>query len=319
VKVELRQFEHFVAVAEEGHFSRAAERCHIVRSGLSASIRSLERELGTRLFVRTTHEVRLTDAGEVLLGEARRTLAAADAAREAVRGVGNLLRGTLTLATGQPFGAVDVPALLARFHAAYPAVRIEVVRSIGLEMEERVRSGDVDLALGFLSVQPSEHVWMEVLAEGPMVLACSPDHRLATRASVRIDELRDETFIMVPPKWGKRSAVDEAFEAAGVDRKSRMEVTDRGFFVDLVTAGLGVAVMPGPDLGGRVAGMLQGPYAADEHTGVARKESPIRYLPIEDAPRSTYVMIAPPPDLRSAAASAFISMLDERRSAADYV
>src|SRR5579883_3204400 len=120
VRVDLRQIEHFVAVAEEGHFNRAAERCHIVRSGLSASIRSLERDLGARLFLRTTHEVRLTDAGEALLAEARRILAAADAAREAVSGVGNLLRGTLTVATGQPFGEPGLPALLAQYHAAHP-------------------------------------------------------------------------------------------------------------------------------------------------------------------------------------------------------
>jgi DNA-binding transcriptional LysR family regulator len=305
--VELRQFEHFVAVAEEGHFNRAAARCHIVRSGLSASIRSLEKELGARLFVRTTHEVRLTDAGVALLAEARRTLAAADAARAAVSGVGDLVRGTLTLATGQPFVACNVPGLLARFQAAYPAVRIGVIRSIGLDMAEQVRNGDVDVALGFLTVQPTEDVRVELLATGPMVLACSPDHRLASRASVRIEELRDERFIMVPPKWGKRTAVDEAFEAAGVDRESRMEVSDRGFFVDLVRAGLGVAITSGADAG-TTAGPARPPEAIDD--------PPLRicYLPIEDAPRWTYVLIAPPPERLTAAARAFMAILDEARA-----
>ena len=303
-KVELRQLEHFVAVAEEGHFNRAAARCHIVRSGLSASIRSLEKELGASLFVRTTHEVRLTDAGVALLTEARHTLAAADAAREAVSGVANLMRGTLTLATGQPFGVVDVPGLLARFHAAYPAVRIGVVRSIGLDMEEKVRRGEVDLALGFLTVHPSEEVCMTILATGRIVLACSSDHRLASRASLRIEDLRDETFITVPPRWGKRTAVDEAFEAAGVDRQSRMEVTDLGLYADLVSAGLGVAVMPGPDAEGMAPDIARRP-AATEACG------PISYVPIEDAPPSTYVMIAPPPGMRTAAARAFISIVDD--------
>src|SRR4029077_20319808 len=97
-----------------------ASRCHIVPSGLSASIRGLEKELGTPLFRRTTREVRLTAAGTALLSEARRTLAAADAAREAVTGVGRLVAGTLSIGLAQPNRAVDPPELLARFHVAYP-------------------------------------------------------------------------------------------------------------------------------------------------------------------------------------------------------
>src|ERR1700758_5007693 len=110
--MELRHLEHFVAVAEEGHFNRAAARCHIVRSGLSASIRALERELGTRLFVRTTREVRLTSAGLALLAEARRVLASVEAARNAVNSVSGLLRGRLRLAVSHANRAANVPALI---------------------------------------------------------------------------------------------------------------------------------------------------------------------------------------------------------------
>src|SRR5262249_58651076 len=90
--MELRQLEHFLAVAQEGHFTRAASRCRMSQSALSASIRSLERELDSRLFVRTTRKVELTEAGRVLLAEARRTLAAAASARESVLAVPRPLR-----------------------------------------------------------------------------------------------------------------------------------------------------------------------------------------------------------------------------------
>ncbi|MEA2443482.1 MAG: hypothetical protein QOJ12_774, partial [Thermoleophilales bacterium] len=95
--MELRHLATFVAVAEEGSFTRASDRLHIVQSAVSAGVRTLERELGAALFDRTTHQVELTDAGHALLPEARTTLAAARAAREAVDQVRGGLRGTVTL------------------------------------------------------------------------------------------------------------------------------------------------------------------------------------------------------------------------------
>src|SRR3954454_1694963 len=95
--MELRHLATFVAVAEEGSFTRASTRLHVVQSAVSASVRTLERELGAALFDRTTHRVELTDAGSALLPEARTTLAAGRAAREAVDGVRRGLRGALAL------------------------------------------------------------------------------------------------------------------------------------------------------------------------------------------------------------------------------
>jgi len=95
--MELRQLEHFVAVAEESHFTRAAELLQISQSGLSASIRALETELGTPLFVRSTRRVELTEAGRVLLAESHRTLASVAAAHDAVAAVRGVLRGTLSV------------------------------------------------------------------------------------------------------------------------------------------------------------------------------------------------------------------------------
>src|SRR5437868_13472950 len=103
--MELRQLEYFVAVAEERHFTRAASRMHVAQSGLSASIGSLERELGARLFVRNTRSVELTDEGRALLTEARHTLAGVAAAKDAVAAVHGLLRGTLAGRTVQCSGA----------------------------------------------------------------------------------------------------------------------------------------------------------------------------------------------------------------------
>ena len=104
--MELRQLAAFLAVAEEGSFTRASDRLHIVQSAVSANVRNLERELDARLFDRTTHTVKLTDEGHALLPEARATLQAATAARDAVDGVRGGVRGTVMLGTMQAQGNV---------------------------------------------------------------------------------------------------------------------------------------------------------------------------------------------------------------------
>src|SRR5512142_1189651 len=122
--MELRQLAVFVAVAEEGSFTRAADRLHVVQSAVSAGVRNLERELGTRLFDRSTHKVALSDAGRALLPEARATLAAAAAARDAIDAVTGAVSGTVHLGTMQAQGmrAIDVAGVLAEFHSQHPRV-----------------------------------------------------------------------------------------------------------------------------------------------------------------------------------------------------
>ena len=115
--VELRQLATFVAVAEEGSFTRASDRLHVVQSAVSAGVRNLERELGAPLFDRSTHKVQLTDAGRALLPEARATLAAATAARDAVDAVRGGVRGTVVLGTmqAQAMHRINLPGLPAAF------------------------------------------------------------------------------------------------------------------------------------------------------------------------------------------------------------
>ena len=124
--MELRHLQHFVAVAEDQHFTRAAERLMVSQSGLSASIRALERELQTPLFVRTTRRVTLTEAGRALLAEAERILAQVRAAHEAVAAVQGVLRGTLAVGTEQCIAGVDVAKLLAAFRRRHPDVEIRL-------------------------------------------------------------------------------------------------------------------------------------------------------------------------------------------------
>jgi DNA-binding transcriptional LysR family regulator len=252
--MELRQLEHFVAVAEERHFTRAARRAHIVQSGLSTSIRALERDLGSPLLVRSTRRVELTAAGAAFLAEARRVLAAAAAAREAVSAVQGLLRGTLTVGIMQAHAALDLPAVLGRFHARHPGVELRLRQAASTLLVEEVRAGTLDLAVTALPGPAPAGLVRLPLGSEPMQLACAPGHRLAGRASVRLVDLRDEPFVDFVPGWGVRIAVDRAFADAGIARPVALEVNDTATLLDLVAHGLGVAVVP-PTVAARAGGV----------------------------------------------------------------
>jgi DNA-binding transcriptional LysR family regulator len=244
--MELRHLEHFVAVAEEQSFTKAARRLHLVQSALSVSIRSLERELGTSLFERTTREVRLTDAGRILLPEARLTLDAAASAQAAVLGTQEGLRGTLRLGMMQLIRIVDVGALIARFHRDRPLVDIRPRAAPGgsAALISDVRRGLLDAAFVAVSGTEQPGLTATTLGSEPVLLACLPDHPLADRASVSVSELADEPFVDFTPGWGTRTIADQLFARAGIERSIGIEVSDGSIHAALVRAGLGLALLP---------------------------------------------------------------------------
>jgi len=245
-RVELRHLQYFVAVAEELSFTRASRRLHVVQSGVSSAIQSLERELGAGLFDRDRHRVALTDAGEALLPEARATLAAARAAADAVSEARGGLRGTLTIGTMLSTGRVDLPALLGQFHGEHPGVvvRLRLAAGGAAELAREVAGGRLDLAVLALTGRPPAGLTLQPLTEEPLLLACPPGHPLAGEPAVTLDRLAGEPFIDFPPGWGNRTVVDRAFAAAGLDRQVLFEVADYAAATGLVRHGLGIAFLP---------------------------------------------------------------------------
>jgi DNA-binding transcriptional LysR family regulator len=245
--VELRQLVTFVAVAEESSFTRAAERLHVVQSAVSSGIRGLERQLGAPLFARTTHRVELTDAGRALLPEARATLAAAAAAREAVDQVTGGLRGTVALGIMQApvLRHVNAPRVVAEFRAAHPGVTVTVRHAGGSSAAvEQVRDGRLDLAFVAPATPSVRGLALTPLSREPFVLAVPPGHRLERARSVKLAALAEETFAEAPVGWGTRSVTDRAFAAAGVPRTTTYELNDTATIVEFVRYGLAVALLP---------------------------------------------------------------------------
>ena len=285
--MELRQLSFFIAVAEERHFTRAAKRMNIAQSGLSTAIRTLERDLGAELFIRNTRSVELTDAGRALLTEARHTLSAADAAREAVAAVQGVITGSLAIGTLQCLGALDVSALLTRFHRAHPGVEIRLRQAGSTDLLDQVRGGDLDAA--FVSLPPVEPSGVDLrpLSAEPLLLACAPGHPLAAESAVRLHDLKEETFVDFHPGWITRDLTDRILAAEGIDRRVALEANDVPFLLDLVSDSLGVALVP----------------ASFRH-----KKTDARFVPLaEPAPVWELAVATPAGRRQSAAAHAFLA------------
>ncbi|MGI5459147.1 LysR substrate-binding domain-containing protein [Streptomyces sp. CA-249302] len=180
--MELRQLGYFVAVAEELHFGRAAERLHIVQSAVSMQIQRLERELGAELFDRTPRRVRLTGAGERLLPEARAVLAAAERARAAVAPPAGLRIGTST-----GLGA-HLDRVLTAFARRAPDVPVELFSLPVAERLARVAGGQLDAAF-VRAVEPVPGVRVLPLWPDPLVVALPATHPLAGRPEIGVEEL----------------------------------------------------------------------------------------------------------------------------------
>lgn len=243
--MEIRQLQHFVSVAEEQHFTRAAARLMVSQSGLSASIRALERELQAPLFVRTTRTVTLTEAGRALLVEAERILAQERAAREAVAAVQGVLRGTLTLGAEQCIAGVNVAGLLAAFRRRHPQVEIRLRQWGSAALAEQVAAGRLDMAFAYGTEADPEHLRSVALTSEPMTVLSHPDHALAASGAAPAPcDLGEEVFVDFHPDWGPRRVTDAAFAMLGVRRTVALEVNDVHSLLDLVGEGLGVAVVP---------------------------------------------------------------------------
>jgi len=243
--MEIRQLDHFVAVAEEESFTRAARRLSYVQSALSVSIQSLERELGVRLFDRTTHRVSLTDAGEALLSSARQTLASVERTLDVAAALKGMLRGTLRVGIMQSFTFLDIADLLGRFHRQHPDVDIQVRPSAGgsVALVEELKRGGLDIAFVSLMDTPAGVTTTELGVED-LHLVGRPELLPARRARIELSDLANATFVDFPAGWGVRVAVDRAFAAAGVSRRVTIEVADVNTSLGLLGAGLGVALLP---------------------------------------------------------------------------
>ncbi len=234
-----------MAVAEERHFTQAAERLHLAQPSLSRQVRLLERELGVLLFHRGPGQglVTLTAEGEALLPFIRRVLADVEATKAEARALTGMSRGRLSIgATPSLITSVLAPALV-EFHASHPGIELLVVEAGSRQLVRQLASGEVDLALVVLPINDPV-VATTPLFDDPLVLAVARDHPLATRRHVGVADLDGLALVMFREGYDLREVTLAACREAGVEPRLVSQGGEMDGVLAFVAAGLGAAVVP---------------------------------------------------------------------------
>lgn len=257
--MNLRQLEYFVAVAEEGGFTRAAERVHISQSGVSAQIGQLERELGSPLIERGSRPGTLTPAGEAAIAPARAVLKSEAAVRSAVDDVVGIVRGDLRVAMVTACTVTPLFDALAQFRARHPDVSVSLTEDDSVRMLERVRMGDVDTALvGCADGPPTDLDSLPIITEG-LVVAVPPDHPLTQYGEVDFAALAEYPLVCLQKGTGIRTVLEYASEAHGIRPTVTLQATAPAAVKDLAQRGLGVAILSASMLPDAAGGLVPVP------------------------------------------------------------
>ncbi|MGQ9366425.1 LysR substrate-binding domain-containing protein [Azospirillum sp. ST 5-10] len=214
--MELRHLRYFAALAERLNFTHAAEKVHVTQSTLSHQIKQLEEEIGQRLFDRVGKRVVMTEAGELLLPSVTKALREIDDGVRTLKGTARPLRGMVRIGATHTFNISLIPSCLATFLTNNPAVRVTVEELPAAAIEDRLRSGDLDIGISYRPAELRE-LWFEPLYNEEMVLAVGAQHPFAARKRIRIVELHRQNLVLLPREFTTRRMLDGCFQSAGAE------------------------------------------------------------------------------------------------------
>ncbi len=247
--MEFRQIRYFTVLADELSFTRAAKRLHVSQPPLSFQIARLEAELGARLFIRTSRSVALSDAGLAFLPHAQAVLARLEEARSHVGRVANGLQGRVQVGLAGSHFLGPFPKFIQQFRLQCPAVEVALHELRPADHLQALRDGRLDLCVSRNPVDDEQasdgQISAELLWPDPVVVALPPGHRLAGRTRLRLTDLRDDDFVFLridSSPFAKR--MFEACVRAGFAPRIVQQVVELPAALNLVAAGLGVALVP---------------------------------------------------------------------------
>ena len=242
--MELRQLQYFVKVAKMQHVTHAAEELRIAQSAVSRQIRQLEEELGVLLFIQHGRNLQLTPVGKVFLQRIEAILTDIDRAIAGVHHLANPDYGAIRIGFPYTFGELLVPDIVSKFRKDHPNVKFKLRQGVYNGLLREVMKYEVDLA--FISPFPTEHesVTGELLMEEELFAVLPPTHPLAGEQSIRLEQLKDEPFILFSEGYSLRTLVWESCMKAGFKPQIAFEGEEADTIRGLVSAGMGVSLLP---------------------------------------------------------------------------
>jgi LysR family cyn operon transcriptional activator len=242
-QIELRHLRYFLAVAETGHFTRAAAKLHVTQPTLSHQIREFEGQMDLQLFDRAGRRVKLTAAGETLLPHARKVLSQLQQAQTALDELHGLKRGLLRVGMVQTVNACVIPEIVAEFSAAHPAIRVECGEMAVADIEADLEAGQLDLGISFLP-PACKRLTGEKLFTEELVAVVASDHVLARRRRLQVRELQSHPLALLSSKYCTRQLIDCALAEAAVEPELRVEMNSVSGLLSTVRRTRLVSLLP---------------------------------------------------------------------------
>ena len=234
----------FLAVAESGSLSTAAERLFLTQPAVSKRIAQLEQQLGTRLFDRVGRRIRLTEAGEALLPRARQVLLDLEDMGRAISNLTGTVSGTLRIGTSHHIGLHRLPPVLRRFSREYPDVKLDIHFIDSEEAWEAVLHGDLEMGVVTLPPQPDPRLHSQAVWQDPLVFMAAPEHPLARLDRVTLETLTGYSAILPSPVTFTRRIVESLFEEQALTLNISMSTNYLETIHMMVSIGLGWSVLP---------------------------------------------------------------------------
>jgi DNA-binding transcriptional LysR family regulator len=241
--MEIHQLRYFVAVAEEGNFSRAAAKVRVAQPSLSQQIRKLEAEVGQPLFDRLPRSVVLTEAGRCLIDYARQILTSIGDARRCVDELKGEVAGKVAVGAIPTIAPYVLPELVVTFQKHYPDVTLEIVEDVTDGVTRRIEAGELDVALAS-TCRPSPTLRRESLGNEPLLALVPEEHSLAKQTLITLDDLKSQRFLLLHEMHCLSQQVHHLLEARRLRPEIALAGSQLGTIANMVAAGIGVSIVP---------------------------------------------------------------------------
>lgn len=242
--MELRQITYFIEVAKREHMTEAAEALHVAQSAVSRQIDNLEKSLGVDLFIREGRSIRLTPIGKVFLEQMERAMKVINDAKQVIEEYTDPERGTVHIGFPSTLASYMMPTAISAFRKEYPDVHFDLHQQSYVDLKKSVVKGEVNIALIAPVPQTKDKIKSTILFSENIVALLPLNHPLARHDFIYLSDLRDEAFILFQEPSMLRDIVVRHCKQQGFEPKVAFEAKDIDVIKGLVSAGLGISLVP---------------------------------------------------------------------------